>query len=239
MSGWTANIKRGESPLPSAAAPPNRRGRGGRPTKGQLAEAGALEGAEGALADVRKDNPETFAVAPRRASWEKNYDKAEKEIERAEAEAVLSARQERLSALQEQTTVLRANRQIALGFSGAALRLLTTMQATAKELDSRVRNDVEDLTIKDLQQILQVTGTTVAKAQTAVEAMVKTERYVMRHPLDDDSGPGDDLEGLDAAGAKMILENLSKSIAHISGRYSKPAAVAADVQVVEEPNDPT
>jgi hypothetical protein len=215
--------------------PPNQRGKGGRPTKAEQAAAGELEGAEKAIQEVRAQQPQTFAVPPRRKSWEKQFDEDERSVERQEAEAILTARKERLSALDEQTTTLRANRRIALGFSGAALQLLKTMQTAAKELDGRVSRSPEDLTIKDLQQIIQVTGTTVVKAQTAVEAMVKTERYVMRHPLDDGSENADELEGLDATGAKQILENLSKSIMHISGKYAKDTAIVAEATV--EPSD--
>lgn len=219
----------------SLGKPPNQRGKGGRPTKAEQAESGELEGAEKALQEVRKQQPSTFPVPPRRKSWEKQFDEEEKSVERQEAEAILTARKERLSALEEQTTTLRANRRIALGFSGAAMQLLKTMQTAAKELDSRVSRSPDDLTIKDLQQIIQVTGTTVVKAQTAVEAMVKTERYVMRHPLDDSNEQADDLDSLDATGAKQILENLSKSIMHISGKYAKDTAIVAEATV--EPTD--
>ena len=115
------------------------------------------------------------------------------------------------------------------------MQLLKTMQTAAKELDTRVSRSPEDLTIKDLQQIIQVTGTTVVKAQTAVEAMVKTERYVMRHPLDDGSEQTDELDSLDATGAKQILENLSKSIMHISGKYANDTTIVAEATV--EPVD--
>lgn len=219
----------------SLGKPPNQRGKGGRPTKSEQADAGELEGAEKAIQEVRKQQPPTFSVPPRRKSWEKQYDEEEKSVERQEAEAFLTARKERLSALDEQTTTLRANRRIALGFSGAAMQLLKTMQTAAKELDSRVSGSPGDLTIKDLQQIIQVTGTTVVKAQTAVEAMVKTERYVMRHPLDDGSEQTDELDSLDATGAKQILENLSKSIMHISGKYAKDTTIVAEATV--EPVD--
>lgn len=221
---WAGNIH----------GPPNKRGKGGRPTGAQVAEKGDSEGADKALQEIRAQQPPTFAVKPRRKSWEKDFDNEEKAVERAEAEAVLGARKERLTALEEQTTTLRANRKIALGFSGAAMQLLRTMQTAAKELNSRVEGHAEDLTLRDLQQIIQVTGTTVVKAQNAVEAMVKTERYVMRHPLDDENDRGDDLEGLDAAGAKMILENLSKSIAHISGKYAKDTAIVAEGTVLSD-----
>lgn len=223
---WTGNIQ----------GPPNKRGKGGRPTNAQVAAVGESEGANKALHEIRAQQPSTFAVKPRRKSWEKDFDNEEKAVERAEAEAILSARKERLNALEEQTTTLRANRKIALGFSGAAMQLLRTMQTAAKELNTRVEEHAEDLTLRDLQQIIQVTGTTVVKAQNAVEAMVKTERYVMRHPLDDDGDKGDDLDGLDSAGAKMILENLSKSIAHISGKYAKDTAIIAEGAVVEGEN---
>jgi len=117
------------------------------------------------------------------------------------------------------------------------MHLLKSMRRAAEELDKRLADGIEDMTLKDLQSVIQTTGTTVAKAQSAVEAMVKTERYVMRHPLDLTEEEQDDLEELDADGAKMILENLSKSIHHISKKFAReqPIDVPADsVEVVSD-----
>lgn len=220
--------------------PPNKRGKGGRPTSGQLAERGELTGAKAALQDVQESQPPQFQMRPSQSKWAKDYDREEKIVEQEEAEAILSARKERLSALEEQTTILRANRKIALGFSGTAMQLLKSMRRAAEELDTRLADGIEDMTLKDLQSVIQTTGTTVAKAQSAVEAMVKTERYVMRHPLDLTDEEQDDLEELDADGAKQILENLSKSIHHISKKFARerPIDVEADsVEVVSNESD--
>ena len=220
--------------------PPNKRGKGGRPTTGQLAERGELSGAKAALQDVQAAQPPHFHIRPNQNKWAKEYDKAEKLVEQEEAEAILAARKERLSALEEQTTILRANRKIALGFSGTAMQLLKSMRRAAEELDTRLAEGIEDMTLKDLQAVIQTTGTTVAKAQSAVEAMVKTERYVMRHPLDLTEEEKDDLEELDADGAKQILENLSRSIHHISKEFAREQPIdmpAESVEVVSNESD--
>lgn len=237
MGRKTPTTAAAEAQVTAPEGPPNKRGKGGRPTTGQLAEQGELTGAKAALKDVQEAQPPQFQMRPSQRNWAKEYDREEKLVEQEEAEAILSARKERLSALEEQTTVLRANRKIALGFSGTAMHLLKSMRRAAEELDKRLADGIEDMTLKDLQSVIQTTGTTVAKAQSAVEAMVKTERYVMRHPLDLTEEEQDDLEELDADGAKMILENLSKSIHHISKKFARerPIDVPADsVEVVSD-----
>ncbi|TXH57451.1 MAG: hypothetical protein E6Q97_04420 [Desulfurellales bacterium] len=207
------------------AGPPNKRGKGGRPTTGQKAEEGALDGAREVLQTVQEANPPTFQMRPNQSQWAKNFDREERLVEQQEAEAILSARKERLDAIQEQTTILKANRRIALGFSGTAMQLLKSMQRAAAELDKRLVDNLEDLSFKELREVIQVTGSTVVKAQSAVEAMVKTERYVMRHPLDLSEEEQDDLAELDPDGAKRILENLSKSVLHIAKKFDRDNAI--------------
>lgn len=233
MGRKTPPIAETDAQVVAPPGPPNKRGKGGRPTTGQLAEKGELSGARAALQDVQTAQPPQFHIRPSQGKWAREYDKEERLVEQEEAEAILNARKERLSALEEQTTILRANRKIALGFSGTAMQLLKSMRRAAEELDNRLSEGIEDMTIRDLQNVIQVTGTTVAKAQSAVEAMVKTERYVMRHPLDLTEEEQDDLADLDADGAKRILENLSKSIHHISKKYAREAPIDVPADSVE------
>jgi len=212
-------------PGASAARPealPNERGKGGRPTKAQSRDAGANPAAD-ALAALRTKDPQTFQVPPRKSSWEKSYNERELSVEQAEAEAVLSARQDRLKALQEETTIRQANRKIALGFSSVALRGLSVMNTAMTELGSR---DVVDQTISELQKTIVTCSSAVGKAQSAIEAMARTERWIMRHPLDLGEEKGDDLEGLDADGARQILENLKGQIDNTVRLFGKKKIVA-------------
>lgn len=201
---------------------PNKRGAGGRPTKAQARDAGKNP-AEEALANIREKDPKTFSVPPRKNSWEKGYNERELSVEQAEAEAILSARQERLQAIKEETTIRQANRRIALGFSSAALRGLNVMNAAMAELGSR---DVTKQTVGELQKTITTCSSAVGKAQASIEAMARAERWIMRHPLDINEEKGDDLDGLDAEGARQILENLKGQIDNTVRLFGKRPIVA-------------
>jgi len=208
--------------LAKPEALPNKRGAGGRPTKAQARDTGK-NAAEEVVAGLREKDPKTFSVPPRKNSWEKSYNERELSVEQAEAEAVLTARQERLQAIKEETTIRQANRRIALGFSSAALRGLSVMNAAMAELGSR---DVTKQTVSELQKTITTCSSAVGKAQSSIEAMARAERWIMRHPLDINEEKGDDLDGLDAEGARQILENLKGQIDNTVRLFGKKPIVA-------------
>jgi hypothetical protein len=186
---------------------PNEQGKGGRPAGFQKKEETA---AKDAIETVREESPQTFPIPPRKG-WEKQYDAREKEIERREAESILQAREGRLQAIEQETAVLRVNRALALRFSAATLHLVEVTERVAKDLKRKVEAQ-DDLSMKDINSILKLTGSTIHRAQSAIGTMAKVERYIHRHPLDDGGVEEDDLAGLDADGAKQILTNLHRSL---------------------------
>lgn len=212
---------------------PNQRGVGGRPTKAQAQAQGAAKSpAQEALDKIRAHDPKTFPIPPRKKSWEKDYNERELSVEQEEAEAVLSARQDRLKALQEETAVRQANRKIALGFSAVALQGLRVMNNAMGELGKR---EVEGQSVEQLQKTITTCSSAVGKAQSAIESMARAERWIMRHPLDLDEEKGDDLDGIDAEGAKQILENLKGQIDHTVKLFGKRRIV--DVPAGEETDE--
>lgn len=208
--------------LAKPEALPNQRGSGGRPTKAQARDAGKNP-AEETITALREKDPKTFTIPPRKSGWEKSFNERELSVEQSEAEAVLSARQERLRAIQEETTIRQANRKIALSFSSVALRGLGVMHAAMTELGKR---SVEKQSIGELQKTITTCSSAVGKAQASIEAMARAERWIMRHPLDINEEKGDDLDGLDAEGARQILENLKGQIDNTVRLFGKRPVVA-------------
>lgn len=206
---------------------PNEQGKGGRPTGFQKEKESA---AKDALAAVREESPQSFPIPPRKG-WEKQFDSREKEIERREAEAILQAREGRLQAIEQENAVLRVNRALALRFSAATLHLVEITERVAKDLKKKVESQ-DEMTMKDIGNVLRLTGSTIHKAQSAIGTMAKVERYIHRHPLDDGGVEEDDLAGLDAEGAKQILTNLQRSL---NAAVKKTTPI--DTQAVEEDPD--
>lgn len=204
------------------AALPNKRGKGGRPTKAQARDEGKSPAQE-AIAKIRETDPKTLQIPPRRKSWEKDYNERELTVEQEEAEAVLTARQDRVKALNAEAAVLAANRKIAMGFSSVALHGLRVMSNAMTELGAR---EVKDQTVGELQKTITTVSSAVGKAQSAIECMARAERWIMRHPLDIEEDKGDDLDDLDADGARQILENLKGQIDNTVRLFAKKPIVA-------------
>lgn len=190
---------------------PNQRGKGGRPTKAQALEAGKATPARAAVAEVQAEVPPLFQVPPRKKSWEKDYAEREEEATRQDAEALLVAREERRKAIQDETILRKRNRGLAAGFAMVGTRLVATMGLAASELHDRVEKGAKNMTVKELRDVVQTTGTAVSKAQQALEAMARVERFMERIPLDSGEEKSD-LADIDPAGALLILENLKKTL---------------------------
>ena len=63
----------------SLGKPPNQRGKGGRPTKSEQADAGELEGAEKAIQEVESDEAldeaaKQASIAVIRADWQRDHE---------------------------------------------------------------------------------------------------------------------------------------------------------------------
>lgn len=189
---------------------PNRRGAGGRPTKAERPPASA----EAAINAARELTPPLHNIPPRGKSWESEYDKAEKEIERQEATALLGARKERLDAIQEETLIRQSNRRLAMGFGAVGINSVNAMNIAVKEISKRVGDPskLQGMSLKELNQIIVTAGSVASKAQQAVESMARAERYIMRHPLEDGISEDDDVADMTAEDAKVVLENLTKSL---------------------------
>lgn len=208
--------------LAAPAALPNKRGKGGRPTKAQARDEGKSPAQE-TVNQIRQQDPKTFQVPPRKKSWEKDYNERELAVEQQEAEAVLNARQDRVKALNAEAAVLAANRKIAMGFSSVALHGLRVMSSAMVELGAR---EAKEQTIGELQKTITTVSSAVGKAQSAIECMARAERWIMRHPLDAEEDKGDDLDDLDAEGARQILENLKGQIDNTVRLFGKRPVVA-------------
>ena len=90
MSRKTPPIAAAEAQVTAPEGPPNKRGKGGRPTTGQLAEQGELTGAKAALKDVQEAQPSQFQMRPSQRNWAREYDREERLVEQEEAEAILA-----------------------------------------------------------------------------------------------------------------------------------------------------
>lgn len=184
-----------------------------RPTKGEEEAAGKRPAAT-AITNIREETPPLHNIPPRGKSWEKEYDKAEKEIERKEATALLLARQERLEAIKEETLIRQTNRRLCMGFGAVGIGAINVMNSAVGEIQRRVRDEdkLKNLSLKELNQIIATAGSITNKAQQAVESMARAERYILRHPLEDGVSEDDDTEDMSPDDAKIILENLTKSL---------------------------
>lgn len=200
---------------------PNKRGKGGRPTKAQALAEGKATPVRQAVAEIEAETPPLHQVPPRGKSWERDYNHREQDETRQEAEDLLEVRKARRLAIQEELTIRSRNRSLAKGFAVVGQGLLLTMGKAANELRARVEKNAEDLSVRELQQIIQTTGTAVGKAQSAIESMARVERFMDRHELSDAEENKDDLEGLDPEGAKLILENLKRTLDSQVKTYSK------------------
>lgn len=213
---------------------PNRQGKGGRPTKAE-----APRPADAAIQATRELTPPLHNIAPKGKSWESEYDKAEKEIERAEATALLGARKERLDAIQEETLIRQSNRRLAMGFGAVGINSVNVMNVAVGEIGKRVRDpaQLKELSLKELNQIITTAGSVASKAQQAVESMARAERYILRHPLEDGVSEDDDVAGMTADDAKIVLENLTKSL-NASMKIIKKSPDIVATQVEETDDEP-
>jgi len=209
--------------------PPNKRGLGGRPTKQEQNDKDPQHGAANAVSAVRESTPPLHSFPPRGKSWEQEYNKAEQEIERQEATSLLAARKERLEAINEETLIRQSNRRLCMGFGAVGINAISTMNTAVKEVQRRVTDKevLQKLSLKELNQIIATAGAVANKAQQAVESMARAERYILRHPLEDGTPEDDDIADMTPDDAKVILENLTKSL-NSSMRIikSKPEVVA-------------
>lgn len=210
--------------IATAEQVPNKRGKGGRPSKAQERDEGKLKGAAKALEEVREVHPPTnpVPVRPSKAAeqrrWEKEYEEEEDRVEREEAEANLRARQDRLNALRDETQMRRISRSAAIGFGGTAIRLIGTMTAAASELDARVKENPRSLSIKELQATIQLAASTVRQASGAMELAARMERMWVRSPLEPEATDLGDAPA-DPAAAKVRLENVLKSLQAAAHRH--------------------
>lgn len=201
-----------------AALLPGQRGKGGRPTKAQADQKAPDKGARNAVADVREETPPLHNMAPRRRNWEAEYNSAEQEIERKEATALLLARKERLEAIQEETLIRQSNRRLAMGFGAVGINAISALNSAVDEVKRRTKDAglMQKLSLKELNQIIQTGTTVVSKAQQAIEAMAKAERYILRHPLEDGESEDDDMESMTTDDAMIVLQNLNRSLSAVT-----------------------
>lgn len=207
---------------------PNKRGKGGRPTKAQARDEGKLEGARAVIEQVRELNPPKIPVALKQRNktaaeverdWEKGFNEHERELERKEAEASLAYREDKLDAVNEETLIRRASRKTAMGFGGVAMRLVRVMDDATRKLEEKLKGDsADDLSYKELQSIISSAGSTIQRASASMEVAARLERLWMRSPLDsEENGEVDDRE-ISAEEAKTKLENVMKAIGAFSAR---------------------
>lgn len=189
----------------------------------------ATAGSTATLAKIRSQNPPTFKTSPEQETWAQRHDREEMEIEQKEADAILDARKAQLKAIEDETTIRKINRNIALRFGGVAISLVTTLSKTAMILDERVKTEGTKMSTKELRETIQITSGAISRAQGAMEAAAKTERYMTRHSLDTGSSDGDDLDDLDAESAKLLLNNLAKSLGHLTKKSRE-----IDVEVIPD-----
>lgn len=207
---------------------PNKRGKGGRPTKAQARDAGKLEGARAQLEEVRAVNPPQLPVALKQRNktaaesereWEKGFSAHEKEIERREAESVLAYREDKLDAVNEETLIRRASRKTAMGFGGVAMRLVRVMDDATRKLEEKLKTEkASEMSYKELQGIISTAGSSIQRASASMEVAARLERLWMRSPLEtEENGETDDRE-IGAEEAKVKLENVMKAISAFSAR---------------------
>lgn len=217
---------------------PNQRGKGGRPTNAQKDAANPTTGARNAIDNVREETPPLRLSEARGKTWESEYDKAEKEIERKEATALLLARRERLEAIQEETMIRQANRRLATGFGAVGIQAISVLSTTIGEINTRVKDKekLNKMSLKELNAIINATGSITNKAQQAIESMARAERYILRHPLEDGVSEDDDLEGMTSDDAMVILQNLTKSLTAVA-KITKNNPEVVSTQENEVPDE--
>lgn len=174
--------------------------------------------AKAALASVRAKTPPLLKQNVETLNWSADYDRREEAMEREEAEAILKARKERLDAINEEVLVRRTNRKIALSFGSVGLKLLSTIRKAADHLDVRL-DAADNISTKELRNIIQTAGATVSKAQSAIESMARAERFIARNPLEGGDEEVDDLADLNSEQALLLLTNLSKQLGHIAEKH--------------------
>jgi len=172
--------------------------------------------AKDTLAKIRDKNPPTFKTSPAQETWAQRHDREEMEVEQKEVEAILEARKAQLKAIEDETMIRKINRNIALRFGGVGVSLLSTMSKAAKNLDERVTAEGHKMSTKELRETIQVLGGAIQRSQSAMEAAAKTERYMTRHTLELGDQEGDDLDDLSPESAKLLLNNLAKSLGHLT-----------------------
>jgi len=190
----------------------------------------AVGGAKATLTQIRQQHPPLLRGG-QTTSWAQGFDQREAAQEQKEAEAALASRQEQLQALDDETTVRRLNRRIAIGFGAAGMGLLKTLQTTAKLLEDRVSLKGSDMSMKEIRDTIQVLGATILKSQAAMEAAARTERFMVRKPLDSGEGEPDDLADMNEEGAMLILNNLAKSLGNLT---RKSHIIPAEGELVSE-----
>lgn len=222
---------------------PNKRGKGGRPTKAQQRSDGYMSTARQAIEDIRAENPPILGIVPHRSgkmdlqrAWEKEFDAREKELERAEAEAILSARKEQLSALEEETAIRRANRKVGVAAGMAAYRMVRTLGDVAEKLDKKV-TETKDMSLSELRGTINTLSSSVTKMQTAMETVARLERTIARRPLEEPGSVSieeEELANLSPEDAQKIIENILKTTYHAAQSagikvYDSTAEVVSEV----------
>lgn len=101
-----------------------------------------------------------------------------------------------------------------MGFGAVGIGAINVMNSAVGEIQRRVKDEdrLKNLSLKELNQIIATAGSITNKAQQAVESMARAERYILRHPLEDGVSEDDDTEDMSPDDAKIILENLTKSL---------------------------
>lgn len=225
---------------------PNQRGKGGRPTKAQERDSGKLEGARKVIEEIRETNPpkvpvpglkaRTLSADEKARRWEREFNQQEVEVEQQEAEASLLYRRDKLNAIKEETVIRKASRSAAMGFGGVALRLVGVMELSAKELEKRMRESPEKLSVRDIQTTLSVASSSIQRASGVMEVAARLERLWVRSPLEGDQAV-DPETSMNLEEAKAKVENIMKSmINHARRRGMNILEVEADpIPYTDEP----
>lgn len=213
---------------------PNKRGSGGRPTKGELAAEHRADAATQAVHNVREANPPRFPLAHRR-TWEREYNERELTVEQEEAEMALRQRQDILQAKEHELLVRQSNRKLALGASTAGLRAVALTQKLVVELTSR---DTTKMSTDSIQKTLRATATVMSTAQNMLARMADLERDLDRNPIDGGASeqpdnPDSDLDNMTPEMALVALKNFRRII----GGNKPFAGAPVDVDAEEGEDD--
>jgi hypothetical protein len=124
-----------------------------------------------------------------------------------------------------------------MGFGAVGINAISSMNTAVKEIQRRMgdKSKLEQMSFKELNQVISTAGTITNKAQQAIESMARAERYILRHPLEDGTPEDDDMAEMTAEDAKIVLENLTKSL-NSSMRIikGKPDVVATQEEDIDD-----